>query len=325
MNNYLKNKVSLAPMVDRTDNNFREFIRFLSKNILLYTEMITDKAIINNADKVLKINGNQNPLVLQIATNNKFEAREAVKISNKYNYDEININLGCPSDRISHHNMGAFLMSEVDLVVDIINEMKKETDKPITVKHRIGIDGKGVLKDDKRYFGYDFLSEFVYKINKTGVNKYIIHAREAILKGLSPKENRTIPELDYNMVYKLKKEFNNLFIEINGGIKTVNDIKEHLKYVDAVMIGRALYDNPLLALEIEKEIFNEIPKTKKEIFDEILFKIENKNEKEIHRYLMHLHGLFLGKDGSKLWKNICSNTKTNYNDVKIFLDRINYE
>lgn len=323
---YIENKVSLAPMVDRTDNNFRHFVRLISKNILLYTEMITDKAIINSTDKVLSFFENQNPIVLQLATNNKEEARKAIELSNKFNYDEININVGCPSDRISDNNMGAYLMSDVNLVKSIVTEIKKVTDKPITIKHRIGIDGTGILKNDKKFIGYDNLKSFVENLNSVGIEKFIVHARIAILKGLNPKQNRTIPPLDYNMVYNLKKDFPNLFIEINGGIKTINDIKKHLNFVDSVMIGRALYDNPLLLLDIEKEIYKaEINIDRRNILENMInFFIEkNFDEKNIHRYIMHTHGLFLGIKGSNKWKRLCSNSKSTIDDIKLFLGEIN--
>lgn len=323
---YIKNKISLAPMVDRTDNNFRHFVRLISKNILLYTEMITDKAIINSTDKVLSFFENQNPIVLQLATNNKDEARRAIELSNKFNYDEININIGCPSDRISDNNMGAYLMSDVKLVKSIITEIKKVTDKPITVKHRIGIDGTGILENDAKYIGYDNLKNFIENLNEVGIEKFIVHARIAILKGLNPKQNRTIPPLDYDMVYNLKRDFPNLFIEINGGIKTIDDIKKHLNYVDSVMIGRALYDNPLLLLDIEKEIYNNnINISRKDILEKMInfFEYKKFDEKNIHRYIMHTHGLFLGIRGSNSWKRLCSNSKTNIQDIKNFIGEIN--
>lgn len=319
----MKYLVSLAPMVDRTDNNFRHFVRLLSPNIVLYTEMVTDKAIINNSEKVLEISSKQNPIVLQIATNSIEDAVKAVQISNLYEYDEINLNLGCPSDRISDNRMGAYLMSELSLVTEIVKAISKVTNKPITVKHRIGIDGKGILPNDTRYFGYDFLVNFISTLSNVGVKKYIIHAREAILKGLNPKENRTIPPLDYDLVYRIKERFPELCIEINGGIKTIEDIQKHLNKVDAVMIGREIYDNPMILLEIEKNIFNNnITLTRKEIVNKIISHIKNWDSKNMHRYLMHTMGLFKGTNNSKKWKQLCSNTKVTLNDLKTFLEEL---
>lgn len=321
---YIKNKISLAPMVDRTDKNFRHFLRMLSPNITLYTEMITDKAIINASDNVLDNNlNNSSPIVVQLATNNVKEAVLATKILNKYPYDEININVGCPSDRISDNKMGAYLMSEPDLVCDIVKNMKEVTDKPISIKHRIGIDGTGILKEPKKYMGYDNLCEFITKLNNVGIEKYIVHARIAILKGLSPKQNRIIPELDYEMVYKLKEDFSDLFIEINGGVKNLEDIQKHLKKVDAVMIGRKLYEDPMFSLEIEKNIYNNhVENTREEIVRKILEHTKYMDSQQMHRYLMHTMGLYLNSFGSSKWKQICSTTKVQKEEILRFLEEV---
>ena len=238
----IKNKISLAPMVDRTDRHFRNFVRMINKDILLYTEMITAQAIINgDLDYILGFDEIEHPIVLQLATTNEEEAKKAIEIAEKYNYDEINLNIGCPSDRVSGNMMGAYLMAYPDLVAKIVEEIKKITKKPITIKHRIGIDGTGILPDD---YGnvvldkYEDMYNFVKKLSDVGIEKFIVHARIAVLAGLDPKQNREIPPLRYDEVYKLKKEMNNLFVEINGGVKTVDQIDEHLKYLDAVMIGR---------------------------------------------------------------------------------------
>lgn len=319
----MEKTISLAPMVDRTDNNYRNFVRILSENTTLYTEMITDKAIINAKDRVLSFSKGQNKIVLQIATNNVLEAIEAVKIADLYNYDEINLNLGCPSDRISDNKMGAYLMSELDLVKEIVKNIKKVTDKPITVKQRIGIDGSGILENDAKYEGIDYLSKFIQTLNEAGVNKFIIHARIAILKGLNPKENRSIPPLDYDMVYKIKKMFPHFNIEINGGIKTIEEIKNHLKNVDDVMIGRKIYDDPMFLLDIEEHIFNNKKNmTRKDILLKVIEQIKDFNEKEIHMYIMHTMGLFKGTKYSKKWKQICSNTKTNIIDIQDFIKEL---
>lgn len=314
-------KVSLAPMVDRTDNNFRHFVRILSKNIMLYTEMITDKAIIHSSERVLEIKTKQNPIALQIATNSVEDAVKAVILSEKYDYDEINLNLGCPSDRISDNRMGAFLMSELELVKDIVINIRKVTNKPITIKQRIGIDGKGVLENDLRLHGLDYLKNFVYTLYKAGVNKFIIHAREAILKGLSPKENRVIPPIDYDIVYKIKEIFPNLFIEINGQIKTIEHIKKHLTKVDSVMIGRKIYDDPMFLLEIEEHIFNnKVNLTRKDILKKVICYIENFDNKSIHHYLMHTINLFKGTKYSKKYKKLCSKSNITIDEIRTFVE-----
>ena len=242
----MENKISIAPMVDRTDKNFRNFVRMINKDVLLYTEMITAQAILNgDLDYILGFNEVEHPIVLQIAATNPKEAYEAIKIAEKYNYDEINLNVGCPSDRVSGNMMGAYLMGFPEEVADIVRAMKDATSKPISIKHRIGIDGKNILPEsfertllDK----YEDMMNFINITRRAGVNKYIIHARIAILAGLDPKQNRTIPPLRYDEVYRVKNENPDLHIEINGGIKTIEEIDNHLKYVDSVMLGREIYD-----------------------------------------------------------------------------------
>ncbi|VWL85079.1 tRNA dihydrouridine(20/20a) synthase DusA [Oceanivirga miroungae] len=313
------NKISVAPMVDRTTKEFRNFFRMFNKSSTLYTEMISAQAIINgDIDRLLKFNDIEHPIALQIATHDKDYAKEAIKIANKYNYDSININAGCPSDRVSNNKMGAYLMSEPELIVSIANEIRKVTDKPITLKHRIGIDGKGILEDDRLMDSYEELLEFVDKVsNNTDINKYIIHARIAILKGLSPSENRTIPPIDYDRVYRLKKERPNLNIEINGGIKTLEEVENHLKYVDSVMIGRQAYDNPML--------LNEFNISRYEIIEKLIKYIEENKEVKPYHITMHSLGLFHSTKYSKIWKNVASNSRIESTDLKNFLKELDKE
>ncbi|CAM3134525.1 tRNA dihydrouridine(20/20a) synthase DusA [Streptobacillus felis] len=314
-------KVSLAPMVDRTDTHFRNFIRMINEDIELYTEMITTQAILNGyKEKILKKTSEENPVVLQIATSSLNESIEAAKIIKYTDYNSVNINVGCPSDRVSGHNMGAYLMSEPQLVRDIAQAVKEYSGKPVSIKNRIGIDGKGILENDRKIVTYEELLDF---IDITNVDKYIVHARIAILKGLSPKENRTIPPLDYDMVYRLKKDRPNLEIEINGGIKTIEDIVNHHNYVDSVMIGRTFYDNPMLANEINKlngKVEIEIKDILKKMFHYVK-KIEENGEKP-HHFLRHTLGLFYNTPYSKLWKNKISPTNSNSNDILEFLSII---
>lgn len=321
----IKNKISLAPMVDRTDRHFRNFVRMINKDILLYTEMITAQAIINgDLDYILGFDEIEHPIVLQLATTNEEEAKKAIEIAEKYNYDEINLNIGCPSDRVSGNMMGAYLMAYPDLVAKIVEAIKKVTKKPITIKHRIGIDGTGILPEN---YGnvvldrYEDMYNFVKRLSDVEIKKFIVHARIAILAGLDPKQNREIPPLRYDEVYKLKKEMSNLFIEINGGIKTVDQIDEHLKYVDAVMIGREIYDNPMILSKFGKYYENEILITREEIIEKMIKYVE-KMEKEgnrPHSFLMHTHGLFHGVRGSKYWKREINNPKANSETLKRLL------
>ncbi|WP_231501424.1 tRNA dihydrouridine(20/20a) synthase DusA [Oceanivirga salmonicida] len=312
----MMNKISIAPMVDRTTKHFRNFLRMFNKSSYLYTEMITAQAIINgDLDKLLDFNEIEHPIALQIATHDEKLAQIAINKANKYNYDSININAGCPSNRVSDNMMGAYLMSNIKLLKKIINSIKEVTDKPITLKHRIGIDGKGILKDDRLMNSYSELLEFVDEISSVGIKDFTVHARIAILKGLSPHENRTIPPLDYDMVYKLKKDRPNLNIEINGGIKTIEEVNEHLQYVDRVMIGRAAYDNPMLLNEYNISRFEIIEKL-------IKYVEENKGSKPYHT-TMHTLGLFYGTKYSKIWKNVATNTNVSSRELKEFLKEFN--
>ena len=323
----MENKISIAPMVDRTDRNFRNFVRMINKDVLLYTEMITAQAILNgDLDYILGFDEVEHPIVLQIAATNPKEAYQAVKIAERYAYDEINLNVGCPSDRVSGNMMGAYLMAFPKEVANIVKAMKDATNKPISIKHRIGIDGKNVLPDtfeqtllDK----YEDMTNFIHITEKAGVNKYIIHARIAILAGLDPKQNRSIPPLRYDEVYRVKKENPNLHIEINGGIKTVEEIDEHLKYVDSVMLGREIYDNPMILTKFGKYYGSEgeINITRKEIIEKMIHYVENMEKKNLrpHLFLMHTHGLFHNVHGSKAWKRAINETNANSGTLRKLL------
>ena len=324
----MNNKISIAPMVDRTDRNFRNFVRMINKDVLLYTEMITAQAILNgDLDYILGFDEVEHPIVLQIAATNPEEAYKAVKIAEKYNYDEINLNVGCPSDRVSGNMMGAYLMAFPKEVVNIVKAMKEATGKPISIKHRIGIDGKNILPEsfegtllDK----YDDMVNFINITKETGVNKYIIHARIAILAGLDPKQNRSIPPLRYDEVYRVKKEYPDLHIEINGGIKSVKEIDEHLNYVDSVMIGREIYDNPMILTEFGKYYGKDINITRKEIIEKMIYYVENMERQQLrpHLFLMHTHGLFHNIRGSKAWKRAINEPKADSETLRELLEKI---
>ena len=304
----MKNIISIAPMVDRTDRNFRNFVRMINKNVLLYTEMITAQAVINgDSDYILGSDDTEHPIVLQLAATNKKEAYEAIKIVEKYNYDEINLNVGCPSDRVSGNMMGAYLMAFPETVAEIVAEIKKATDKPVSIKHRIGIDGKNILPETfKRTLldKYEDMLNFVNITQKAGVKKYVVHARIAVLEGLDPKQNREIPPLRYEEVYRLTKERPELHIEMNGGIKTTEQIDEHLKYVDSVMLGREIYDNPMILSKFGKYYGKNIEIAREEIIEKMILYVEKmeRENKRPHLFLMHTHGLFHGVKGSKYWK-----------------------
>ena len=324
----MNNKISIAPMVDRTDRNFRNFVRMINKDVLLYTEMITAQAILNgDLDYILGFDEVEHPIVLQIAATNPEEAYKAVKIAEKYNYDEINLNVGCPSDRVSGNMMGAYLMAFPKEVANIVKAMKEATGKPISIKHRIGIDGKNILPSSFERTLLDKYEDMVNFINtnkETGVNKYIIHARIAILAGLDPKQNRSIPPLRYDEVYRAKKEYPDLHIEINGGIKSVKEIDEHLNYVDSVMLGREIYDNPMILTEFGKYYGKDINITRKEIIEKMIYYVENMERQQLrpHLFLMHTHGLFHNIRGSKAWKRAINEPKADSRTLRDLLKKI---
>lgn len=308
-------RISIAPMVDITDRHFRYFCRLLTKKSMLYTEMITSNAIIyGDRNKLLDFDPIEKPLTLQIAGCNAKEIAEAVKIAEDWDYDEINLNVGCPSDRVSGNDMGATLMAYPEEVAEIVQAMQRETKKPVTVKHRIGIDGTNILPTSlsKTVFDkYEDLEYFVKILSEAGVKHFITHARIAILAGLSPKENREIPPLRYEDVYKIKEAFPDLFIEINGGIKTVDSIREHLSYVDGVMLGRAAYENSFLLTQVDQFVddggqANNI--SRRQVIQGLIDYVERFGEdKRIEQLaLKNVLGLFHNQRGSRLWRQIIS-------------------
>lgn len=321
MEKYISNiktpKISIAPMVDKSHRHFRYFCRILNKEAILYSEMVTAQAIINgDLDKILYFREDEGNVALQIAASNPEDAYKAVKLAEQYNYSEINLNCGCPSDRVSGNLMGAALMSDKNLVYEILSAMKEATNKPITIKHRIGIDGTGVIdnKNSKIIIsGYEDLLEFLDTVSKAKPDRYTVHARSAILKGLSPKDNREIPPLDYNMVYKLKKEFSYLNIEINGGFKSLESIEDALRKVDGVMIGRAAYEDCYLLANLHKineENKNISPISRGESIKKYISYVTEELEKgsNVHALAAPLQSLFQGQRGSRKFKQLLSSS-----------------
>lgn len=308
-------KISIAPMVDKSHRHFRYFCRIMNKETLLYTEMVTAQAIINgDLDKILYFRKEEGPVALQIAASNAEDAYKAVKLAEAYNYSEINLNCGCPSDRVSGNLMGAALMSDKNLVYEILSAMKEATNKPITIKHRIGIDGTDVVDAQNGKVimkGYDDLLEFLDVVSKAEPDRYTVHARSAILKGLSPKDNREIPPLDYDIVYRLKKDFNYLNIEINGGFKTLESINDALTKVDGVMLGRPSYEDCyLLANLVKLNDDNVKPISRGEIIKTYISYVEEELAKgsNVHALAAPLHSLFQGQSGSRKFKQLLSSS-----------------
>ena len=310
----IMSRISIAPMLDITDRHFRYFCRLLTKKSMLYTEMISSSAIVHgDRNKLLDFDPFEKPIALQIAGCDIKEITEAVKIAEDWDYDEINLNIGCPSDRVSGNQMGAYLMAYPELVAEIVQAMKNETKKPVTVKHRIGIDGTNILPDSLSrvvFDKYEDLEYFVKVLSEAGIKHFIIHARIAILEGLSPKENREVPPLRYDYVYKIKEAFPDLFIEINGGIKTIESIKEHLQYVDGVMLGRVAYENPFILTEVDQFIeggkINNI--SRREVIEGLIDYVGQFEEDKRMGYqaIKNILGLFHNKRGSRLWRQILS-------------------
>ena len=297
----MNRKVCVAPMMDCTDRHERFFLRLISKNVLLYTEMIVSEAISRgDKKKLLAFNLNEKPLALQIGGSSAKLLAEAAKIGEDFGYDEINLNLGCPSRKVQKNKFGACLMKEPNLVADCLTEMMASCSIPVTVKTRIGYDD---VED------YESLKNFIQILKKTGVKTFVIHARKAMLGKFTPKQNLNIPPLKYDIVYRLKKEFPDEEIVINGGINSIDQIKNHLEKVDGVMIGRTAYHSPYFLAEIEKEIFNNhnIP-SRTEVIERMFPYIKEEASKgtRLNQIMRHTIGLFHGQKGSADWKRYLS-------------------
>jgi len=308
--------VSIAPMMDWTDKHCRYFYRLISQNVQLYTEMITTKAILHgDKNRLLDFNANENPLTLQLGGSDPKEMADCSLIAQDWGYDEVNINVGCPSDRVLSGSFGACLMKEPDLVAQCVESMTEKCDIPVTVKHRIGIDDMEI---------YDQLSDFVQRISEKGCQHFIVHARKAWLTGLSPKENRTIPPLNYPWVYQLKKDFPKLKFTINGGIENCEEIAEHLNQVDGVMLGRSVYHNPFLLNQIEGKIFKNKENSidRQRILKEYMSYISDQLQKgvPIRSMTRHILGLYHGEANAKLFRRLLSGKIVELDHLNDWLD-----
>ncbi len=294
-------------MMDWTDRHCRYFHRILSPNALLYTEMVTTGALIHgDVDRHLQFNKAEHPVALQLGGSDPKALAECAKIGMRYGYDEINLNVGCPSDRVQSGAFGACLMTKADLVADCMAEMKNAVAIPTTVKTRLGVD---------EHDSYAFARDFVGTVsNKGGVDIFIIHARKAWLKGLSPKENREVPPLQWERVYQLKKDFPHLTFVINGGIQTVEHWHEMHNHIDGVMLGRAAYQNPSILLEMERTIFKTIDlPSKQEVIERMIsyIKAEEKKGTPIPSITRHMLGLFRDQKGARQWRRHLSENTSN--------------
>jgi len=301
-NKYASNRFSIAPMLDWTDRHCRYFHRLLTSETLLYTEMVTTGAIIHGKGDFLAYNEEEHPVALQLGGSNPQDLATCAKLAAERGYDEINLNVGCPSDRVQNGRFGACLMAEPQLVADCIAAMKEVVDVPVTVKTRIGIDDQD---------SYEFLTDFVSIVSeKGGCEQFTIHARKAWLSGLSPKENREIPPLDYPRAYQLKKDFSHLTIAVNGGVKTLEETKKHLKHLDGVMVGREAYQNPYILAEVDQQIFGLDKPVKKrtQVVQEMYPYIEQQLAKGAYlgHITRHMLGLFQNMPGARQWRRYIS-------------------
>lgn len=314
-------RFSIAPMLDWTDRHCRYFLRLFTKKSLLYTEMVTTGAILKGKrERYLAFDPAEHPIALQLGGSHPAELAACARIGVEFGYDEINLNVGCPSNRVQSGRFGACLMAEPALVADCVAAMKAVVRVPVTVKCRIGIDEQ----DD-----YAVLQHFVATLSAAGCDYLIVHARKAWLQGLSPKENREIPPLQYEMVYQLKQDFPSLPIVINGGITSLEEAQTHLEIVDGVMLGRAAYHHPYLLAEVDQQIFKEkiATSTREEIVVQLIPYIiaQWQNGVEVKHITRHILGLFHGIPGGKRWRRYLSDhSHLVHTDMSILLKALDY-
>lgn len=296
-------------MIEKTDRHFRYFLRQITRHALLYTEMVTSGAVIHgDREYLLGFSPVEHPIALQLGGDDADDLARAVEIAEPFGYDEYNLNVGCPSERVQQANFGACLMSDPEQVARLVRAMRSATDKPVTVKHRIGVVDREPASGAYQY-DYGALRRFVETVHQAGVDHFTVHARIAVLSGLSPRQNRNVPPLDYEQVRRLKREFPTLFIEVNGGITTLEQVDEHLDSVDGVMIGRAAYDNPWLLRDADARYYDDGRRpTRREVVNAMLdyireWEIRNRPPRDVVR---HMLGLFAGCPGARAYRRVLS-------------------
>jgi tRNA-dihydrouridine synthase A len=298
----LDRRISVAPMMDWTDRHDRYFLRLIAPNVLLYTEMLTTGAIIHgDYQRFLRFDPQENPVALQLGGSDPQALARCAKMGEDFGYDEINLNVGCPSDRVQSGRFGACLMLDPALVADCVAAMRAAVKIPVTVKCRIGVDNED---------SYEALTRFIKMISDAGCDVFIMHARKAWLSGLSPKQNREVPPLRYDIVRQIKNDFPVLTIVVNGGIKTLAEVEEHLQFVDGVMIGREAYTNPYLLAEIENKIFPDVKRSnsRHEVMEKFILYVQQQLKENVKLSSMtrHILGLFQGEKGARLWRRYLS-------------------
>ncbi|HFE38444.1 MAG TPA: tRNA dihydrouridine(20/20a) synthase DusA [Gammaproteobacteria bacterium] len=289
-------------MMDYTDRHERYFLRLISKNVLLYTEMLTTQALLNgDPQRLLRYHASEHPIALQLGGSNADELAVCAQLAEQAGYDEVNLNVGCPSDRVKAGKFGACLMAEADLLAQCFTVMQSKVSIPVTIKCRIGIDEQDEAQT---------LPVFIKTLADAGCSIFVIHARKAWLKGLSPKENRAIPPLNYPLVYDIKREFEGLTISLNGGVQTIQAAEQHLQHVDGVMIGRAAYHNPYILAQADQILYGSKvkPRTRKQILSHYLPYIEQQLEEGVRlsQISRHILGLFHGLPGARQWRRYLS-------------------
>ncbi len=306
----LNRRLCLAPMLDRTDRHFRYFLRLISKHTVLFTEMVTANALLRgNRDNLLEFHPSEHPLVLQLGGSEPQLLSECSKIAEKIGYDEINLNIGCPSDRVQKGRFGACLMKEPELVAECVEAMQRQVNIPVSIKTRLGVDN---------HDSYEDVSNFIATVSTAGCRVFYMHARKAWLKGLSPKQNRNIPPLNYEMVAQLAADFpDNAFI-INGGITDIDEIRHHLTKMDGVMLGRKLYENPFLLQDVDHLFFDDKrnQQSRQQVLEQYMIYIEQQLEQgvRLHTLVRHIFGLFHGQPGARQWRRaLTENSRTGNN------------
>ncbi|MFZ6774698.1 tRNA dihydrouridine(20/20a) synthase DusA [Undibacterium sp. SXout7W] len=304
-------RVSVAPMLDWSDRHCRQFHRHITRHTWLYTEMVTTGSLLHgDVQRHLEFNPDEHPVALQLGGSEPGDLAQCAKMAEQWGYDEVNLNCGCPSERVQKGAFGACLMAEPQLVADCVKAMKDSVSIDVTVKHRIGIDDLD---------SYDFMRDFVGTIADAGCTTFIVHARNAILKGLSPRENREIPPLKYEYAYRLKREFPELEIILNGGVKTAAEIEQHLQYVDGVMVGREAYHNPYFMADFDARFYNDHHRvnSREEILHAMIPYIHRQLELygnggkglRLNSVVRHMLGLMMGLTGARAYRQTLSDSK----------------
>ena len=310
-----KHKLSVAPMMNWTDRHCRYFYRIMSKKSQLWSEMVTAKAVIHgDKNRLLDYDELEHPLVLQLGGSDPKEMADAAKIVQDWGYDEVNINVGCPSDRVRSGNFGACLMQTPEIVAQCVDNMKSKVDIPVTVKSRIGVDDMQ---------SYAELVNFIDIVNKSGCDNFVIHARKAWLEGLSPKDNRTVPPLNYDWVYRIKQEFPNLTIGINGGIMTLDDALLHLQSVDNVMLGRSVYHQPYILAKVDNLIYgqNNSIISREQVLLKFIEYMKAQHDKSVPTRSMtrHILGLYHGQQNAKKFRRLLSGKTVEFDHLYMWL------